>query len=79
MKTTIIKCIAAIILAAIALLIGYNMGKSHTYKASDNYYYKTEALLDSINNWDSSFMDTVMETDVYYEYELSCIQLNGYH
>lgn len=35
------------------------------------YYEKTEALLDSINNWDNSFMDTVMETDAYYEYEVA--------
>lgn len=35
------------------------------------YIVKTEALLDSINNWDETFMDTVMETDAYYEYEIA--------
>lgn len=49
----------------------YNAGKSTVYEEDYNYFEKTEALLDSINNWDESFMDTVMETDAYYEYELA--------
>lgn len=56
---------------AITSFICYNVGKSEVYKAQYNYYEKTEALLDSIYNWDESFMDTVMETDAYYEYELA--------
>lgn len=56
---------------AVTAFICYNVGKSEVYQAQYNYYEKTEALLDSINNWDESFMDTVMETDAYYEYELA--------
>lgn len=56
---------------AITSFICYNVGKSEVYKAQYNYYEKTEALLDSIYNWDESFMDTVMETDAYYEYEVA--------
>lgn len=56
---------------AITSFICYNAGKSEVYESNYNYYEKTEALLDSIYNWDESFMDTVMETDIYYEYELA--------
>lgn len=69
MKKNIIISALAVILAAWAFFVGYNMGKSHAYFASNEYYNRTEALLDSINNWDESFMDTAMETDTYYEYE----------
>lgn len=69
------KTIKAIKIVLFLLIIGlfsfasYNAGKSTVYSQQNEYYEKTEALLDSINNIDESFMDTVMETDAYYEYE----------
>lgn len=71
MRKNIIIAILAVILAAWAFFIGHKMGESHVYSMDNEYYNRTEALLDSINNWDESFMDTVMETDAYYEYELA--------
>lgn len=71
MKRNIIIIALAAIIAVLASFIGYNAGKSHVYSEREEYYIHTEALLDSINNWDESFMDTVMETDAYYEYELA--------
>ena len=71
MKKNIIISALAVILAAWAFFLGYNLGVSHVYSMDNEYYNHTEALLDSINNWDESFMDTVMKTDAYYEYEMA--------
>ena len=72
MKTIkILKAAVIIIIITLACFASYNAGKSSVYKAENNYYNKVEELLDSINNWDESFMDTVMETDTYYEYEIA--------
>lgn len=71
MKKNIIISALVVILAAWTLFLGYNLGVSHVYSMDNEYYNHTEALLDSINNWDESFMDTVMETDAYYEYEMA--------
>lgn len=71
MKKNIIISALAVILAAWAFFLGYNLGVSHVYSMDNEYYNHTEALLDSINNWDESFMDIVMETDAYYEYEMA--------
>lgn len=79
MKNKIKISIALTILIVCIFFLGYKTGESTIYSKQYNYYDKTEALLDSIYNWDESFMDTVMESDVYYEYELSCVKLNGYH
>lgn len=79
MKKSITLLIATTIIAIFIFSIGYFCGKRHVYSLNNTYYNKTEALLDSIYNWDESFMGTVMETDIYYEYELSCIEMNGYH
>lgn len=49
----------------------YQGGKAETYNEAWEYYANTEVLLDSICNWNSSFEDTIMETDVYYNYEVS--------
>lgn len=69
-----IKALKLIVLIIVMGTIGfacYNAGKSAIYNTQYEYFNRTEALLDSINNWDESFMDTVMETDVYYEYEVT--------
>lgn len=79
MKNKIKISIALAILIVCIFFLGYKTGESKIYSKQYNYYDKTEALLDSIYNWDKSFMDTVMESDAYHEYELSCIELNGYH
>ena len=63
--------VLALMLMFLAGIIGYNMGESHVYSMDNEYYTHTEALLDSINNWNESFIDTVMESDTYYEYELA--------
>lgn len=78
-KVTLIQIIVLIILSGIIAFASFNVGKSYVYNQKFNYYNKTEALLDSIYNWDESFMDTIMESDIYYEYELSYVELNGYH
>lgn len=50
----------------------YNAGKSAVYSNHNEYYVKTEALLDSIcGTYEDSFRDTIMETGTYYEYEVA--------
>lgn len=71
MKKSISFIIISVIFTVIMCIICYNAGKSHAFKANHDYFYTTEALLDSINEWEPSFMDNIMETDAYYEYELS--------
>ena len=68
-KPIILAC--AIILALVTFILGCNMGEAHAESAAMEYYDNTEALLDSIYSWDESFMDTVMESDAYYEYEVA--------
>ena len=63
--------IAAIVILACFFFAFYHAGKASVYKNRWEYYQRTEALLDSICNWQDSFMDTVMETDTYYEYEVA--------
>lgn len=67
----ILQVITALFTIGVACVVSYHAGKSSVYAEDFEYYEKTEALLDSINKWDESFMDTVMETDVYYEYEVA--------
>lgn len=58
--------------AIFSFLIGfssYHAGKASVYSSHTEYYFKTEALLDSINNCNQPFMEAVMRTDTYYEYE----------
>lgn len=47
----------------------------YKYDASryENYYEKTETLLDRISTWygHKEFQDSIMETDAYFEYELA--------
>ena len=66
---TILKIIIAVVIAIVIYVGAYNAGKSYVYSIDNYYFDKTEALLDSINKWDESFMDVIMETDVYYDYE----------
>lgn len=63
--------IITIICIAIGVVSHHISGHSATIEARNEYYNKTEALLDSIHKWDESFMDSVMETDSYYEYEVA--------
>lgn len=71
MKENIIKVILFLLMIGFTSFAAYNAGKSTVYSQQYEYYEKTEALLDSINNWDNSFSDTVMGTDTYYEYEIA--------
>lgn len=63
--------VGSIIVGVIVFCALHFFGPSLNKGAEKEYYNKTEALLDSINTWHESFMDTVMETDVYYEYEVA--------
>lgn len=67
----VIEAILCFLIAGFFSIAAYHAGKSTVYSSQYEYYEKTEALLDSINNWNSSFMDDIMETDAYYEYELA--------
>lgn len=62
-----------IIMVTIAIIAGgiYSAGKASSDKDRREYFNRTEALLDSIYNWNPDLMDTAMETDVYYEYEVA--------
>lgn len=72
MKTVkVLQVISVLLIMGFACIASYHAGKSSVYAQDYEYYEKTEALLDSINNWHESFMDTVMESDVYYEYEVA--------
>lgn len=72
MKTiNALKVILLVLVVGFFSFASYNAGKSSIFSSEYNYYKKTEALLDSINNWNEPFMDTVMETDAYYEYEVA--------
>lgn len=75
--TKILKAATVLVLVAALCSASYNAGKNKAYSQTNEYYNNTEALLDSINNWDESFMDNVMETDAYYNYEVSRDNLNG--
>lgn len=70
----LIKLFITIITGLILFITGftcYSAGKTAAYSDNHNYYQKTEELLDSIYTWnDSIFIDVIMETDVYYEYEV---------
>lgn len=70
-KENIIQVILFPLIMGFTFFAAYNAGKSTVYSQQYEYYEKTEALLDSINNWDNSFKDTVMKTDAYYEYEVA--------
>ena len=69
MKERIIKFLLLLFVMGIISLICYNTGKSTACGEDFEYFKKTEALLDSMAYWDPTFMDTVMETDAYCEYE----------
>ena len=77
----IIKEIIILVLIIIVFCLGYVLGHSDTkdrpygyeFKMElldeyDKYYKSVEILLDSVVVWDESFMDTTIETDVYFEY-----------
>ena len=71
MKTFYIIVATAIVSIAIGTAIGNTLAvptPNELDKANEEYYNKCEALLDSICAWDDSFMDTVGETDAYFEY-----------
>ena len=64
MKETILKVLVLLFIIVVTGFACYNAGKSKVYESQDEYYNKTEALLDSINViYNDSFYDTVMETD----------------
>lgn len=80
----ITKEIIILVSITIAYCLGYVLGHSDTkdrlwepygyeFKMElldeyDKYYESVEILLDSVVVWDESFMDTTLETDVYFEY-----------
>lgn len=71
MKERLMKLALAVTMLGLACFTAYHAGKSTVYGEQNEYFDKTEALLDSINNWNPGFIDTVMETDAYYEYEVA--------
>lgn len=65
----IMKCFIAIIFIAALCLTFYYAGKVSVYNAQKEYYQKTEALMDSLYEHNMVYMDSVMQTDTYNEYD----------
>lgn len=66
----------AAILAAAMWLAGYYRGISVKSEPYIEYYNKTEELLDTIYCQNEDYFDVLMETDVYYYYEVAKDNLN---
>lgn len=70
MKKILERLVLGTLIIGTFCFLSYNLGQYNAYSDFANYYNHTENLLDSIYNWDEPFMDTVMETDAYYYYEV---------
>lgn len=79
-KSFIVLGVVIIIILIVIQLITTNITFStinRVEQEQENYYNQVEALLDSIcNHNEDYFHDTLMETDVYYNYEVARDQLN---
>lgn len=83
-KWTNKQALTAIHIIVVTLLISFGVLYLYTIKQSykgdirqQEYYNKVEALLDTIcNQHDDYFHDSLMEQDVYYEYEIAKEELN---
>lgn len=76
MKKKIVLSLAFTVSFIAVFLGGYYRGVSQTVSPINEYYIHTEALLDTIYNQDSAYFDVLMETDVYYYYEVAKDNLN---
>lgn len=63
--------VATVLLGAALFAAGWLAGYARTEKTQREYYRNTEALLDSLNDWDNSFKTEVMNTYAYYNYEVA--------
>lgn len=68
--------VATVLLGAALFAAGWLAGYARTEKTQREYYRNTEALLDSLYNWDSSFEEEAMNTDAYYNYEAARDKVN---
>lgn len=68
MKTIILTAIGSFLLGGTIATIYYQ----NQVEAYHNYYHNTEVLLDSVYSQNEDyFLDVLMETDTYYNYEES--------
>lgn len=65
MKKNIIIAVLSLVVVILAGIICDQNTRINTY---DRYNKNCETLLDSIASWDDSFIDTIVETDTYYNY-----------
>lgn len=74
----ILKIIRITIVALAFFILGYHQGKLNTASTSsiNEYYIRTEALLDSIYCQQPEYFDVLLDQDVYYFYECAKDHLN---
>jgi cell shape-determining protein MreC len=58
-----------ILIGIVIILILYVTHLENNINKFEQYYYKTEAVLDSVNNVCEDFADNVLEEDYYWDYE----------
>lgn len=75
---TFLKIIRITIIALVFFILGYHQGKQNTASTSsmNEYYIRTEALLDSIYCQQPEYFDVLMDQNVYYFYEYAKDHLN---
>ena len=59
---------AAVTLLCVVSAVSFECGKATKVAKYETYYTATEAVLDSIYDDCSPFMDVIVETDIYAEY-----------
>ena len=60
-----------LVIDLIIVTIDFCAGQYKGASIANEYFANTEILLDSINNQYNDFADIVMESDAYYNYEVS--------
>lgn len=65
--------IVIICMMVFCFCLGGGLSKHITESKYQEYYEKSEILLDSISSWygHKAFQDSIMNTQTYYEYELA--------
>lgn len=78
MKRKIALSLALVGLSIAMWLGGYYRGISVKLEPCIEYYNKTEELLDTIYCQNQEYFEALVETDVYYNYEVAKDKLNKY-
>lgn len=69
----ILQIAACVLVVVIACIASYYKGVNNTYDElnaiESEYAENTETLLDSMYNWNEPFVQKVMTTDAYHNYE----------